>query len=71
MYQPPSAKKDKPSLGGIDFKFTKIRYETEKALLIENGEEVFWIAKSRVVSVNEIDSLIMCMYGTTTIAVSK
>lgn len=69
VYQPPSVVKHKQELGGVDFKYTKIRYETEKALLVENGDELFWIAKSRVVKVDEVNSKIVCMYGTTCIQV--
>jgi len=71
VYEPPSSPKVKQSFGGIEFKFTKIRHETEKALLFENGEDLFWIAKSRVVSIDDTKQIALCMYGTTTIAVTK
>lgn len=69
VYQPSSIQGKKPKIGGIEFSFTKIRHETEKALLVENGESLFWIAKSRVVEVSDSKGIIICMYGTTKIDV--
>lgn len=69
VYQPPSAVRDKARFGNMEFPYTKIRHETEKALLVENGAELFWMAKSRVISVDEVNLKILCMHGTTCINV--
>lgn len=71
VYQPTSIRNKRVDIGGIEFSFTKIRHETEKALLIENGEELFWIAKSRVKEVSDEHGTITCMYGTTKIDVTQ
>lgn len=71
VYQPPSAPKQKLNFGGVEFMYTKIRHETDKALLVENGKELFWMAKSRIVSVDEVNSKIICMQGTTCIQVEQ
>jgi hypothetical protein len=65
VYQPTSVKKDKLSLGGEEFKFTKIKHETDKALLVEDGEELFWVAKSRINQIDKVTGIIHCKYGTT------